>query len=146
MTTNRENSLEISSFQSATVVCPTTVALVERKGEVSPASSLFKQELLEVGLQSGRRLLKHAAGQSGRVSQALIVGVIAHLAMGSPWSAGYPQALAMSGEVTMLTDKAEGATSGQPSKPRGALGLKGQQALRRADDHVVALPGILNQS
>jgi hypothetical protein len=43
-----------------------------------------KAKLLEVGLQRGGRLLKHADGQLRRVSQALIVGVITHLAMRPP--------------------------------------------------------------
>jgi hypothetical protein len=66
----------------------TTVALVWRKEEVSPASSLLKQELLEVGLQGGGGLLEHATGQAERMGQPLIVGPIADLAMGSPDGVG----------------------------------------------------------
>jgi hypothetical protein len=81
----------------------TTVALVWRKEEVSPASSLFKQELLEVGLQGGSGLLEHAAGQLGGVSQPLIVQMIADLAMGSPDGVGQALALPMGGEVALLS-------------------------------------------
>src|SRR5690242_8043164 len=45
-----------------------------QEGGGEPSKQPQKEELLEVSLQCGGRLLKHAAGQVRRVSQALIVG------------------------------------------------------------------------
>ncbi len=56
-----------------------------------------------MGLQGGGGLLKHTAGQSGGVSEPLIVGAIADLAMGPPDGIGQTVALAMGGEVALFS-------------------------------------------
>src|SRR5690242_12598366 len=103
---------------------PTTVALVGGKGEASPAAQPQKEQLREVGLQGSRRLLKHLAGQIRRVSEPLIVGVIADLAMGPPDGIGQALALAMGGEAAGLSHKAKRGAAREPSKPVGRIGLK----------------------
>ena len=103
------------------------------------------ERLSEVGLQRGGGLLQHGDGQVGRVSQTEIEGVIAHLAMGAPDRVGQTLDLAMSGEATVLTDKAEGSVGRQPGQPGRTLRLKGPQALLRIDHHVASLLGKLNQ-
>src|SRR5437879_586469 len=120
--------------------------LSQGRGRSAQPRSLLKQELREVGLQGGGGLLEHADGELGGVSQALIVAVITDLAMRPPNGVGQALALAMSGEATTFSDKAEGAPRGQPSKPLRTLRLKGQQAVGGTDDHVVPLPDILHAS
>ncbi len=111
---------------------------------MSPASVLRKQELLEVGLQGGGGLLEHADSQVRGVSEPLIVGVIADLAMGPPDRVGQARDLSMSGEVTLFPHKAKRRVALKPSKPVGRIRLKAQPSFLWTDQHVVPVAAIFH--
>ena len=74
-----------------------------------------------------------------------IVGVIAELAMGAPGSGGQAPDLTMDGQATVSAHKAKGGLRLQPGKPLWGIGLKGEQTVRGADDHVGALDPIFDE-
>src|SRR5712691_5787489 len=90
-------------------------------------------------------LLQGGDGQRLRRAQPQVVGVTADGAMSTPGGPGQALDLAMRGETTAFAHKTKRREGRELGKPGRAIGLKSQQTVRGADDHVGPLDPIFDE-
>src|SRR5438552_56704 len=84
-------------------------------------------------------------GVTSSVSQPLIAGVIADLAMSPPDGIGQTVGLPMSGEAPFFSHKAKRRAAFQPGKPLRRIRFKAEPSLLGTDHDVVPIAAIFHQ-